>query len=200
MRHLSREYGYAAVGVYIALSAFDLPICYAGVSYLGTERIGRWEQIITARVKDWTKWLVTATGMTAALGSKRQVEERVEDVREVVGVREEAVEGQSDKKRGSSLERGRDSKSEKDKSHKLQRTDSEEVAGTLFVSNLNFLLASRLLPSVAILYTKYPIMLLPGQFTCSHQFFLYRPRMSSQNPYIQFSILFPLFSFLLFFG
>lgn len=40
MRKLSREYGWSALGVYIALSALDFPFCYLLVRYLGTDRIG----------------------------------------------------------------------------------------------------------------------------------------------------------------
>lgn len=56
MRKLSREYGYAALGVYLALTALDLPLCYLAVSYLGTERIGHWEHVILSYVKGLLKW------------------------------------------------------------------------------------------------------------------------------------------------
>lgn len=56
MRKLSREYGYAALGVYLALTALDLPFCYLAVSYLGTERIGHWEHAIMSYVKSIVKW------------------------------------------------------------------------------------------------------------------------------------------------
>ena len=56
MRKLSREYGYSALGVYLALSAIDLPFCYVAVSYLGAERVGRWEHAILSYVKDLMKW------------------------------------------------------------------------------------------------------------------------------------------------
>jgi Protein of unknown function (DUF1279) len=41
MRKLSREYGWSALGVYLVLTALDLPFCYLFVGYLGTERIGK---------------------------------------------------------------------------------------------------------------------------------------------------------------
>jgi N-terminal acetyltransferase 2 len=41
MRKLSREYGWSAVGVYLALSALDFPFCYLLVRYLGTDIIGK---------------------------------------------------------------------------------------------------------------------------------------------------------------
>jgi len=39
-RKLSREYGWAAVGVYFGLTVLDLPLCFLLVRQLGTERIG----------------------------------------------------------------------------------------------------------------------------------------------------------------
>jgi hypothetical protein len=41
MRKLSREYGWSALGVYLALSALDSPFCYLLVRFLGTDRIGK---------------------------------------------------------------------------------------------------------------------------------------------------------------
>lgn len=46
LKQLSREYGWTAVGVYLALSALDFPFCFLAVRLLGTERIGRWEHAI----------------------------------------------------------------------------------------------------------------------------------------------------------
>jgi hypothetical protein len=46
LRKLSREYGWSALGVYLALSALDFPFCFLGVRLLGTERIGRWEHVV----------------------------------------------------------------------------------------------------------------------------------------------------------
>jgi hypothetical protein len=40
MRKLSREYGWAALGVYLALTALDFPFCYLFVRWLGTDKIG----------------------------------------------------------------------------------------------------------------------------------------------------------------
>ena len=40
LKKLSREYGWSAVGVYLALSALDFPFCYLLVRYLGTDLIG----------------------------------------------------------------------------------------------------------------------------------------------------------------
>ncbi|KAL8668354.1 MAG: hypothetical protein Q9168_007015 [Polycauliona sp. 1 TL-2023] len=46
LRKLSREYGWSALGVYLALSALDFPFCFLAVRWIGTERIGHWESVI----------------------------------------------------------------------------------------------------------------------------------------------------------
>ena len=43
LKKLSREYGWSALGVYLALSALDFPFCYLLVRYLGADRIGRFQ-------------------------------------------------------------------------------------------------------------------------------------------------------------
>lgn len=40
LKGLSREYGWSAFGVYLALSALDFPFCYLLVKYLGADKIG----------------------------------------------------------------------------------------------------------------------------------------------------------------
>lgn len=40
LRKLSREYGWAAAGVYLGLSVLDFPFCFLLVQWAGTERIG----------------------------------------------------------------------------------------------------------------------------------------------------------------
>jgi len=52
MRKLSREYGWSALGVYLALSALDFPFCFAAVRLLGIERIGHYEHVIVDGMKD----------------------------------------------------------------------------------------------------------------------------------------------------
>ncbi|KAL2071269.1 hypothetical protein VTL71DRAFT_12504 [Oculimacula yallundae] len=51
MKKLGREYGWSAVAVYFLLSAADFPLCYLLVRYLGTERVGRWEEVVVTNVK-----------------------------------------------------------------------------------------------------------------------------------------------------
>lgn len=46
MRKLSREYGWSALGVYLLLTTLDFPLCFLGVRWLGTDRIGHWEHIV----------------------------------------------------------------------------------------------------------------------------------------------------------
>lgn len=41
LKKLSREYGWAAVGIYLGLSVLDFPFCFLLVRTLGTERIGK---------------------------------------------------------------------------------------------------------------------------------------------------------------
>lgn len=84
MRKLSREYGYAALGVYLALTALDLPFCYLGVSYLGTERIGHWEHVVLSYVKGLLKWPMGEEGKERVEEAANYVKRKVplEDVRE----------------------------------------------------------------------------------------------------------------------
>ncbi|MCJ1466919.1 hypothetical protein MMC07_005541 [Pseudocyphellaria aurata] len=53
-RKLSREYGWSAAGIYLALSALDFPFCFLAVRWLGTDRIGRWEHAVLEWV--WKVW------------------------------------------------------------------------------------------------------------------------------------------------
>jgi len=51
LKKLSREYGWSALGIYLALSALDFPFCYLLVRYLGADRIGAWEHIAVTHIK-----------------------------------------------------------------------------------------------------------------------------------------------------
>ncbi|KAL1797238.1 hypothetical protein ACET3X_003844 [Alternaria dauci] len=46
LKKLSREYGWTAVGVYLGLSLVDFPLCFLAVRWLGTDRIGHYEQVL----------------------------------------------------------------------------------------------------------------------------------------------------------
>jgi Protein of unknown function (DUF1279) len=91
MRKLSREYGYAALGVYLVLTALDLPFCYLAVSHLGTERIGRWEHAILSYIKCIVKWPMGEEG-------KKPADEGADYVKRK-GPLEEVTEGESKGKR-----------------------------------------------------------------------------------------------------
>ncbi|KAI1363738.1 hypothetical protein F5Y08DRAFT_232698 [Xylaria arbuscula] len=50
LKKLSREYGWAAVGVYLGLSVLDFPFCFLLVRVVGTERIGEIEHWVVSNV------------------------------------------------------------------------------------------------------------------------------------------------------
>lgn len=54
LKDLSKRYGYAAVAVYLGLSAIDFPLCFLAVRTVGAERIGMWEQAVV----DYSKQLI----------------------------------------------------------------------------------------------------------------------------------------------
>jgi hypothetical protein len=89
LRKLFREYGWSALGVYLALTALDFPFCFLAVRYLGTDRIGHWEHVMLSYIKSWIKWPLPQQGQDVADGAasevKRVMKEHVpgEDVREV---------------------------------------------------------------------------------------------------------------------
>jgi len=56
LRKLSREYGWSALGVYLALTALDFPFCFIAVRLLGTDRIGHYEHVVIDAVKGAVKW------------------------------------------------------------------------------------------------------------------------------------------------
>ncbi|KAI0471316.1 hypothetical protein F4859DRAFT_515535 [Xylaria cf. heliscus] len=50
LKKLSREYGWAAVGVYLGLSVLDFPFCFLLVRIVGTERIGELEHWLVSHI------------------------------------------------------------------------------------------------------------------------------------------------------
>ncbi|CAZ81570.1 unnamed protein product [Tuber melanosporum] len=66
LKHLSREYGYSALGVYLLLSALDFPFSFLAVRYLGTERIGELEASVIGFVKPYWVSLRSAVGYPPA--------------------------------------------------------------------------------------------------------------------------------------
>ncbi|KAI8154679.1 hypothetical protein K4K49_001144 [Colletotrichum sp. SAR 10_70] len=51
LKKLSKEYGWSAVGVYLALSVLDFPFCFLLVRVVGTDRIGQLEHWVTSHIK-----------------------------------------------------------------------------------------------------------------------------------------------------
>ncbi|KAJ5963359.1 uncharacterized protein N7479_003235 [Penicillium vulpinum] len=79
LKKLTREYGWAALGVYLGLSALDFPFCFAAVRLLGVERIGHYEHVVVGFVKDKLKGVWPQTGGSEAedgQGQLAQAEER----------------------------------------------------------------------------------------------------------------------------
>ncbi|OAP60950.1 hypothetical protein AYL99_05952 [Fonsecaea erecta] len=56
LKKMSREYGWTAVGVYLALSAADFPFCFLAVRMVGTETIGHYEHVVVETFKSIVKW------------------------------------------------------------------------------------------------------------------------------------------------
>ncbi|TWU70793.1 hypothetical protein ED733_000372 [Metarhizium rileyi] len=50
---LSKEYGWSAVGVYLALSVLDFPLCFLLVRIVGTDTIGKIEHYVVSTVKQF---------------------------------------------------------------------------------------------------------------------------------------------------
>jgi N-terminal acetyltransferase 2 len=50
MKKLSREYGWSAFGVYMALTALDFPFCFLAVRLLGTDRIAHYEHVVVEAI------------------------------------------------------------------------------------------------------------------------------------------------------
>ena len=51
MKKLSREYGWSAVGVYMALSVLDFPFCFLLVRTVGVDRIAAVEEVVISNVQ-----------------------------------------------------------------------------------------------------------------------------------------------------
>ncbi|CAG8089510.1 unnamed protein product [Penicillium salamii] len=79
LKKLSREYGWAALGVYLALSALDFPFCFAAVRLLGVERIGHYEHVVVSFVKDKFKAVWPTTEESEGQGKLVEAEERNKD-------------------------------------------------------------------------------------------------------------------------
>ncbi|KAL0639396.1 DUF1279 superfamily [Maublancomyces gigas] len=80
LKALSKEYGYSALGVYLALSALDFPFCFLAVRYLGAERVGLWEEAAVQFVKPyWTALGFSAGAKLAETGTGAEAESKLGD-------------------------------------------------------------------------------------------------------------------------
>ena len=79
LKELSRKYGWAAVGVYLGLSALDFPFCFMAVRLVGPDRIGEVEHAIV----DYF-WHAVAIFAPSMRPQEREVVEDVEAAKEEV--------------------------------------------------------------------------------------------------------------------
>ncbi|KAF1928704.1 uncharacterized protein M421DRAFT_420599 [Didymella exigua CBS 183.55] len=66
LKALSKEYGWAALGVYLGLSALDFPFCFLAVRLLGTDRIGHYEAVVKDAFWNLVRLVVPDAGITSA--------------------------------------------------------------------------------------------------------------------------------------
>ncbi|KAK5053709.1 hypothetical protein LTR84_001670 [Exophiala bonariae] len=79
-KKLSREYGWGAVGVYLALTALDLPFCFLAVRMLGTDRIGHYEHVALEFVRGLVKWPLPEVAQDKLDAAGDLVSEKVSEV------------------------------------------------------------------------------------------------------------------------
>ncbi|KAJ4378460.1 DUF1279 super [Didymella sp. IMI 355093] len=66
LKALSKEYGWAALGVYLGLSALDFPVCFMAVRLLGTDRIGHYEEVVKDAFWNFVRLVIPEAGTTSA--------------------------------------------------------------------------------------------------------------------------------------
>lgn len=66
LKALSKEYGWAALGVYLGLSALDFPFCFLAVRLLGTDRIGHYEEVVKDGFWNLVRLVIPDAGTTSA--------------------------------------------------------------------------------------------------------------------------------------
>ncbi|ETI22393.1 hypothetical protein G647_06467 [Cladophialophora carrionii CBS 160.54] len=84
LKKMSREYGWTAVGVYLALSALDFPFCFLAVRLIGTDTIGHYEHVVMEGVKNLVKWPIReaagdVVGEAEVADDKRVLDEKSEE-------------------------------------------------------------------------------------------------------------------------
>ncbi|KAL4790613.1 hypothetical protein BDV19DRAFT_393880 [Aspergillus venezuelensis] len=82
LKHLSKEYGWSALWIYLFLSALDFPFCFMAVRLLGADKIGHYEHVIVDGFK----------------GAVNKVVPGVFDQEEEKGVDEQAAEAEAEQK------------------------------------------------------------------------------------------------------
>ncbi|KAF2622287.1 hypothetical protein BU25DRAFT_403001 [Macroventuria anomochaeta] len=88
LKALSKEYGWAALGVYLGLSALDFPFCFLAVRLLGTDRIGHYEEVVKDGFWNLVRLVFPDAGTTSA--EKHALEETAEaslDAGEIAAVK-----------------------------------------------------------------------------------------------------------------
>ncbi|KAG6117322.1 hypothetical protein E4U13_001180 [Claviceps humidiphila] len=53
LKRLSKEYGWSALGVYLAISVLDFPCCFLLVRFVGTDNIGKAERYVMSSVSQF---------------------------------------------------------------------------------------------------------------------------------------------------
>lgn len=94
LKALSREYGWSALGVYLALSALDFPFCFLAVRLLGTDRIARAEHVIVEWFSDLVRKVYPEFRMKKHVGGAAE------------GVESDLREGETEQKSGDNASLG----------------------------------------------------------------------------------------------
>lgn len=93
LKKLSREYGWSALGVYLALSAADFPFCFLAVRLVGADTIGHYEHVVVHWFKDLVSWPVSEeAGDRVEDGAKHAVEKVQTTVEEATGREKKVLE------------------------------------------------------------------------------------------------------------
>ncbi|KAF2745745.1 hypothetical protein M011DRAFT_469415 [Sporormia fimetaria CBS 119925] len=89
MKKLSKEYGWTALSVYMALSVLDFPFCFLAVRALGTDRIGHYEHVVVQWFKNTFGIEKKQVGVPGSGGVAEAVE------REELGISDDIEEAQA---------------------------------------------------------------------------------------------------------
>lgn len=102
LKKLSREYGWTAIGVYLALSALDFPFCFLFVRAMGTERIAAVEHAVVGYVKAAVPESVKDAWRSVRPKPKPQPQQEAEDAAAAAKTETEKI-AEPDKKEASKL-------------------------------------------------------------------------------------------------